>query len=180
MALKLPLYNEFGPSCTGGGTSSTGVVVRFNSNGATSGTPPTAIIGKAPVKITFPGAGNMVRTGYTFVGWSADISATEADYVAGDELTVMGGVNYYAVWEEVATVTATWNGDGNTGGTVPAVISGPTPLSVTFPGAGSLVKEDFSFQGWALTAGQSTAAFAAGATTTITANTTYYAAWLAD
>ena len=43
------------------------------------------------------------RTGYTFLGWSERKDATEPDYVAGEEFTLMSSLDLYAVWVKTPT-----------------------------------------------------------------------------
>jgi len=80
-----------------------------------------------------------------------------------------------------STYSVTYNGNGSTGGTVPtdatAYNSGD---SVTVLGnTGSLVRTGFTFAGWNTAADGSGTDRAAGATFSITTNTTLYAKWTA-
>ena len=78
------------------------------------------------------------------------------------------------------TYTVTYNGNGNTGGTVPvdtnAYLQGAT---VTVLGnTGNLVKTDFTFNGWNTAADGSGTSYAVGATFAMPAgNVVLYARW---
>jgi len=41
------------------------------------------------------------REGYTFLGWSTDSAATNAEYVAGVSYYVNAGTKFYPVWEAI-------------------------------------------------------------------------------
>ena len=75
----------------------------------------------APSSLTVVGAGPHTlpadvptRTGYTFLGWSTNSSATEATYTAGGEITLSRLYTLlYAVWQQ-DEYTITYNLDGGT------------------------------------------------------------------
>ena len=153
--------------------------ITFDSNGATGGTVPDAITGKVSGDtIDLPGnTGNLVRTGYTFVGWSEtqDGNAIEGQY------TVEGNVTLYAVWTaNTYTVTLDYNYEN-----APADVTITVTFGSTF-GAGTNwpttdpVRDGFTFKGW-WTANDGTGTQYTGATqvTTEAANLTLYAHWSA-
>lgn len=81
----------------------------------------------------------------------------------------------------VPLYTLTYNGNGNTGGAAPSDVNSPYPSgnSVTVLGnTGALVRDGYDFNGWNTAANGTGTPEAAGATFTITANTTLYAQWL--
>ncbi len=79
----------------------------------------------------------------------------------------------------INTYTVTYNGNGNTAGTAPALQSGNYNTSVTLAGAGTLVRTGYSFNGWNALANGTGIAYAAGASFTLPASsTTLYAQWL--
>ena len=153
--------------------------ITFAPNGATGGTVPDAITGKVSGDtIDLPGnTGNLVRTGYTFVGWSEtqDGNAIEGQY------TVEGNVTLYAVWTaNTYTVTLNYNYEN-----APADVTITVTFGSTF-GAGTNwpttdpVRDGFTFMGW-WTANDGTGTQYTGATqvTTEAANLTLYAHWSA-
>ena len=155
--------------------------VTYNGNGATAGTAPvdsTAYLTGA--NVTVLGAGNLARTGYTFLGWATTASATAAQYTAGNTFA-MGSANVtlYAVWSLIPTYTVTYNGNGATGGTAPVDSNTyATGANVTVLGAGNLVRTGYTFLGWATTASATAAQYTAGSTFAMgSANVTLYAVW---
>jgi uncharacterized repeat protein (TIGR02543 family) len=134
-------------------TTATGVapaapIVTYNANGGTVGPSNTSTVTAAfnagtPVVHPLP-----VRAGFSFTGW----------YNAGGTLIGQNGGNY----EPAATITLTagwagvtysisYNGNGNTGGAVPAtgsyVNGSASPYSIV-ANTGSLTKTGYTFGGW--------------------------------
>lgn len=54
------------------------------------------------------------RTGYNFLGWSTDSSATTASYVAGQSVTPNGNLALYAVWQKQSFTLSISQGTGST------------------------------------------------------------------
>ena len=83
-------------------------------------------------------------------------------------------------WRTFPTYTVAYDGNGNTGGSVPTDASSPYACgsTVTVLGnTGSLEKSGYTFNGWNTAANGSGTPYAADATFTISANTTLYAQW---
>ena len=107
--------------------------------------------------------------------------AANYDNNAGSEIanaqnnTAYGTVNCVAL----TTYTVTYDANGATGGSVPASpTSYASGTTVTVLGnTGSLVKTGYTFNGWNTAANGSGQSYAAGATFSISANTTLYAQW---
>jgi len=78
----------------------------------------------------------------------------------------------------VTTYTVTYDGNGATGGTVPASFVTTGPFTVA--AAGDLEKTGYTFNGWNTAADGSGTAYAAGASATVTADLTLYAQWKVD
>ena len=76
---------------------------------------PTQQNGQHTISSTVP-----TKTGYTFGGWNTNTSGTGTNYTAGQTYTNTASSNtLYAKWT-VNTITLKYNGNGNTGGTIPA------------------------------------------------------------
>jgi uncharacterized repeat protein (TIGR02543 family) len=77
--------------------------VAYNSNGATSGNVPTdgAKYESGHTANILGNSGILERTGYRFMGWALNASATSAVYTGGESLTITANVTLYAVWEPV-------------------------------------------------------------------------------
>ena len=102
----------------------------FDANGATSGTVPAAITGKeSGDTIDLPdNTGRLVKTGYTFGGWSAEQNGTAIN----GQYTVTANVTLYAVWTaNTYTVTLNYNY-----GETPETVSVTVTFGSTF-GAGT-------------------------------------------
>ena len=88
--------------------------------------------------------------------------------------------NEQLVAVSASTFAVTYNGNGNTSGTVPVDSNSPytSGSSVTvMDNTGSLVKDGSTFNGWNTAADGSGTSYAAEATFRITADTTLYAQW---
>jgi uncharacterized repeat protein (TIGR02543 family) len=126
----------------------------------------------------------LAKSGYTFGGWNTLANGTGDTYAAGGTFS-MGSANVtlYALWtEEVATYTVTYDGNTNTGGTIPTD-SGTYEASSTVTvlgNTGSLVKTGYTFDGWNTLANGSGTDYAADATFSMgSTNVTLYAKWTA-
>ena len=92
------------------------------------------------------------------------------------------GTKEITVYDGSVTYSVTYNGNGSTSGSVPVDANSPYAANATVTvlgNTGSLEKTDYSFSGWNTAADGSGTSYAAGATFTITANTTLYAQWIA-
>ncbi len=84
------------------------------------------------------------------------------------------------VYPAPVTYTVTYNGNGNTGGTVPTDSSSPyiSGSSVTILGnTDNLERTGYTFSGWNTSSNGAGTNYAAGDTLTVYANTTLYAKW---
>ncbi len=115
------------------------------------------------------------RSGYKFLGWSRESTATTASYTAGGKMNVAGNVTLYAVWEEnpvAVSYTLKYNANGGMGS--PANQTGSTVyvISSEIP-----VKEGYTFLGWSINPAGDYANFVPGDEVTLTQNVTLYAVW---
>ena len=119
--------------------------ITYNSNGANSGAPERAtdvfVNSTTPTVSTFPTAGTMVRTGYTFAGWSATTTGAllSAPYATTAEVTLYAKwtANTYTVTYDTATVTS--------GSMTNTSLTAGTAFSLR----GNLFQRDgFSFKNW--------------------------------
>ncbi|WP_143192050.1 InlB B-repeat-containing protein [Paenibacillus helianthi] len=160
--------------------------VTYNGNGNTGGAVPTDSNSyqQGNTVTVLGNTGTLVKTGYTFAGWNTAANGSGTDYVANATFS-MGTANatLYAKWTANQTYTVTYNGNGNTGGTVPTDSNSyPQGNSVTVLGnTGTLVKNGYTFAGWNTAANGSGTDYAANATFSMgTANATLYAKWAAN
>jgi uncharacterized repeat protein (TIGR02543 family) len=105
--------------------------VVYDGNGQTSGTAPSD--SNSPYNngatITVLGnTGNLVKTNYTFLGWSTNSSASSAQYTQGQTFTITQNTTLYAVWQ------STGGGGGFDGG----VINNSLAIKCKFPFFGTM------------------------------------------
>ena len=165
------------------------ITITWNANNGT--------VSPATATYTYDGAAvelpTPTRTGYTFNGWFTASSggtkitevgttnkpATNVTYYA--QWTAKGLTNYRTSCTEPSTFTVTYNGNGNTSGSVPednteyAKDAQVTVLDNT----GNLAKTSYTFNGWNTKFDGTGTPYTAGKTFTITENTTLYAQWKA-
>jgi uncharacterized repeat protein (TIGR02543 family) len=80
--------------------------VTYNTNGATSGTAPTAQTKTQGVALTLSGnTGSLARTGHTFAGWNTAADGAGSSYAVGASYTADAGVVLYAQWTALPSNT---------------------------------------------------------------------------
>ncbi len=85
----------------GGGGTSSACTVTYDSNGATGGSVPvdSNCYGAGQTVTVLGNAGNLVYTGYDFVGWQTKADGSGTTYVAGQTFTfATSSVSLYALW----------------------------------------------------------------------------------
>lgn len=121
-----------------------------------------------------------IKTGYEFLGWSTDSTATSATYTAGSSIALTANITLYAVWQSLTSardVTLSYDiGEGN--GTITSqTIANSTEYELSFvissvqPTHSTLI-----FGGWLAPDG---IIYASGDTITIRESTTLVAQYLA-
>ncbi|RKP46277.1 hypothetical protein D7Z26_24665 [Cohnella endophytica] len=145
--------------------------VSFDSKGGSNVSSQTVDFGQAVSAPSDPS-----RTGYTFGGWHADINLL----IPYSFTTPIGATDFklYAKWI-INSYRVIYNGNGNTGGSVPAGGSQEFGSSVVVQGnAGNLEKTGHTFAGWNTEAdGKGTSYKEDDAFTIGAADVTLYAAW---
>jgi uncharacterized repeat protein (TIGR02543 family) len=169
--------------------------VTYYGNGNTGGTVPAQLTyTHGTVGVTAAGQGTLMREDHTFLGWTADPAYDGVTHAAGAPLELTDDISLYAVWQyippyvppidtstdppAVVTFGVSYNGNGNTSGSVPIDGNAYSEGSaVNVLGAGSLVREGYAFTGWSTNRNAMTAAYAAGNRFTIRSNVTLFAVW---
>ena len=113
------------------------------------------------------------RTGYTFLGWSENRTASSAQYVPGASFYLTKDTVLYAVWEKALTLK--YNANGGTDAPAQLTGNGWVSLSITEP-----TRSGYTFLGWSESSTASLAQYASGDLLNLTANTTLYAVWKAN
>lgn len=151
--------------------------ITYDSNGATSGTVPTAQTGLAGAATVALNTGLLTRTGYNFSGWNTNAGGTGTSYAAGASISSSADVTLYAKWVLIPTFNVTYNANGSTSGSVPAAQNGIVS-AVVASNSGSLAKTGYNFSGWNELANGTGISYAEGATITPSQNTVLYAKWV--
>ncbi|MCC3372633.1 InlB B-repeat-containing protein [Cohnella sp. REN36] len=139
--------------------------VAYDGNGSTSGTVPVDGAGydnNASVKV-LANTGNLQKTGYALDGWTLASDGSGTVYRAGDTFALgSSGAILYAKWV-LANYTVAYNGNGSTGGSVPASGSYTYDTNVNVAGnTGNLAKTGYVWNGWNTAANGSGTGYAAG------------------
>lgn len=157
--------------------------VFYDANGATSGTAPTdSILYQTGQNVTVLGnSGNLARTGYTFVGWCTNSIGLDPVYTEGSTFAMgTNSVCLYAAWS-INIFSVTYDGNGATGGTIPAAENYQYNYTATVEYKGDLVKVQdgisLRFAGWNTAADGSGSSYTPGSTFPVTSNLTLYATW---
>lgn len=179
------------PAYTVGAPASASVVIQndsshrvtYNGSGNTSGTVPTDgnfYLPGATVMV-LGNSGGLVKVGYLFAGWNTKADGSGSTYTQGQTFTMgTSNLTLYAMWGPLLSYTVTYNGNGNTGGTV------PTDGNLYLPGAtvtvagnsGNLARSGYTFAGWNTVSDGSGTTYKPAQTFTIgSANVTVYAMW---
>ena len=132
--------------------------------------------------------GEPTREGYDFLGWAddANATATEAQYMPGDRITVSGEKTIYAVWKskEVQTrdITLTYSGNADDAvANVPDAVTkqiSTTEPSATFDiSADQPTREGYEFLGWSQNPGATKPDTFTNNQIVAPGNVTLYAVW---
>jgi len=191
LIVSLLLVNCGGGGGGGGSTTPTPTpvatyTVTYDENGSDSGSVPvdTATYAQGQTVTILGNTGTLVKSGYSFVGWNTKADGTGTTY--GQAQTFLMGaanVTLYAKWTTNPAYTVTYNGNNNTGGSVPIDTTnyeqGQTVM--VLENTGTLVKTGYSFVGWNTHADGTGTAYASGQTFAMgSANVTLYAKWTAN
>jgi uncharacterized delta-60 repeat protein/uncharacterized repeat protein (TIGR02543 family) len=173
-----------GGSSSGGGGDSAAVTysVTYNGNGNTGGTVPVDskkyIQGETAT--VYP-SGTLVKTGYSLTGWSLSSTGGGITYTSGQSIVIGShDIVLYAVWSTASAYTVTYNGNGNTGGSVPSDSTNYTAgqTATVLGNTGNLVKTGYVFNGWTVQSNGSGSVYAEGQTYTMgSSNVVMYAVW---
>jgi len=177
-------------ACSGGGGGGTNLnptyTVTYNGNGNTGGSVPldTTNYEQGQTITVLANTGNLVNTNCTFAGWNTQPNGSGTTYTQAQTFT-MGAANVtlYAKWTANPTYTITYNGNGNTGGSVPIDTTNyePGQTVTVLANTGNLVNTNYTFAGWNTQANGSGTTYTQTQTFTMgTANVTLYAKWTAN
>ena len=139
------------PSAMAAAHSST-YTVTYNGNANTGGSPPTDTTAYSNgATVTVAGPNTLVKTGYTFGGWTTGGGAGPVvTYSQGGTFTINANTTLTAIWNLVSTYTVTYLRTGSDSGTPPLDSNSPygSGSTVTVLGRNTLVKAGYTFGGW--------------------------------
>jgi uncharacterized repeat protein (TIGR02543 family) len=133
-------------------TGTTTYTVTYNGNGNTGGNVPTdsSLYPADSTVIVLGNTGTLVKTNYTFAGWNTQADGGGTLYAPGGVFNIgTSNIILYAKWT-LAIFTVTYDGNVNTGGTVPVDSANyQQGDTVTALGnTGTLTKTGYGFMGW--------------------------------
>ena len=189
-----PSSQSVSVSCKGWSTSSTASSASYSCGSSYIPTTNMTLYavwysnGSATISSTKP-----TRSGYTFLGWSTNSSASSASYSSGSSISISSNTTLYAVWKKNPTTSYTVNYNANGGSVSPSSATVTAGNSVTLPtpsktatitynanggsGAPSSQNVSLSCSGWSTSSTASSASYSCGSSYKPTANTTLYAVW---
>lgn len=152
----------------------------YNGNGNDIGTPPNPQTGATTYTVE-GNPGNLTRFGgYYFMGWTINSNGSGTPYGPGDAsltptISLSANTTLYARY----VYTIIYQGNGNTGGAAPAQQTNYNSLPTTVSGAGTLLRDGYTFTGWNTAADGSGVNYAAGSSfVPSTGITQLHAQWL--
>jgi len=148
--------------------------ITYLGNFPTGGSVPSPTVGHIPLTVK-SNTGGLVRTGYTFHGWSTLANGLGTPYAIAATYSLPSDLTLYAVWD-INPFRITYNGNGNTSGTVPGQFVGIGSTQLAY-NTGGLHKTGSNFGGWSLNSNGSGAPQGVGSPYTLAGNVTFYAIW---
>lgn len=163
--------------------SGTEYQVIYNGNGSTSGTAPATVNYNQYQGVPNSGnTGSLTNGSLTFYGWNTAANGTGTPYPVGSNGFTMpaSNVTLYAQWvDDSINYTLTYDGNGSTGGSVPAAsTSYPDGAGVSVLGRATLVQSGYTFLGWNTQADGTGTSYPVGNTILMNADNTLYAQWV--
>lgn len=152
--------------------------VAYNSNGSDSGTVPTDASSPytSGSNVTVLGnTGSLVKTGYTFAGWTIASDGSGSILNAGSTFSITANTSLYAKWNPAVGQTVTFNSNFGT----PAITT-QTASSSTNLTSNSFTRPGYTFTGWNTAANGTGTAYSNNASYSFSANITLFAQWSAN
>ena len=145
------------------------ITITYDANGGT-GAPAatTGEVGKISLSPVVP-----TRAGCSFLGWSAEKTASSASYQPGAKYSGSTSATLYAVWKQIIIVIS-YDANGGTG--APASQNANYGQSFTISST-KPARSGYEFLGWNVDKGAKVASHASGQVASFTDNTVLYAVW---
>lgn len=152
--------------------------VAFNGNGNSGGSAPISQLCLYRGITTLPGPSTLVRTNFDFIGW-AQVASGAPTHNEGDQYTkdIQGLKTFYATW--LAANQISYNGNGNTGGTIPVDPNTYNPTQMITLLSGVPTRTGYTFAGWTLNSAGAGTTYQAGQQVEMgSSGITVYAKWV--
>ncbi len=153
--------------------------VVYYGNGNTGGTvPDTQFQIKGGILQIDTNSGELVKTDYAFKGWNSKPDGTGKNYEPGSNYTADSNLTLYTKWIKLLTYTITYNGNGNTGGKIPAGQVKTEGVAITLAyNTDTLVRTGYNFVGWNTSEDGNGNDYSEGADFAYDTSLTFYAKW---
>ncbi|MCL2006843.1 MAG: InlB B-repeat-containing protein [Treponema sp.] len=157
-------------------SSGASYTVTYEPNGGI-GNPPPSVTVSAGLSITAPGRGELMNSGFNFIGWSTDPNDTEVEYRPNASIPISRNITLYAIWVLSNTnFSITFNANGGSG-TPPVSQTVLAGSSINLPNGNSLTRTGFIFNGWNTNANGTGDHYGVGSYFYPSNNDTLYAQW---
>jgi uncharacterized repeat protein (TIGR02543 family) len=151
-------------------------LVTYSDSNAESGTAPASGSHNYGSYTISTNTGLLSRNGYVFGGWNTAADGSGTSYPEGSSLNLTSALTLYPVWT-LQTFTLSYDANGASSGTVPAQVSSGLGNVAVSTNSGNLNKPGYTFKGWSVSAQNQSSVIVAGASFSLTGNTTLYAVW---
>ncbi len=148
----------------------------FNGNGNTGGTLPESVTSTHFIEVEIS-SDEPVKDGYYFSGWNTKADGSGASYSFGTAFNLNSDLRLYAVWSSIPVNIVLYEGNGNTGGSVPAAVYKQEGRSIQIADAGSMNKAFYKFTSWNTSEGGDGISYSPGASYAADEDLTLYAQW---
>ncbi len=143
-------------------------------NGSTTGASIYGDVYSSGTQITVTASAN---TGYQFSHWIDYLSGSTLSSSNPYTITLTSNLTIQPVFVTSTSYTVTYLGNSNSTGTAPSIQTFSSGGSVTISSQGSLLRDEYYFDGWNTQPSGGGTSYTAGTTYSASANLTLYAKW---
>jgi uncharacterized repeat protein (TIGR02543 family) len=153
--------------------------VTYDGNGADGGVPPDPQSKSQGVDMSLASnSGALAKDGYVFSGWNTKSDGSGTTYTPGTSYSTDAALTLYASWTALPTYLVSYDGNGASGGTVPADEIKTQGVALTLSdNDGILARSGYSLVGWNTAADGSGTTYNLGARYSLDLPVTFYAVW---